>query len=237
VSAAADVDPYGILRLVLLLLSSRLAARKVVMRAILTRRAGFLFVKSLVIMMRLRLSQPSELLSRLTHIEGAELPMSATKHITLLAAEPCHRNTRLSPRIRILRTTVKAMLVGSLLLAIGVLPAGAGDGNRQDHRDDRNNQTFNKGLRNGGRNGQYNDPRYDNRQYNNSGQYNNGYPNQGGIGPGKGALIGGAGGAVLGAVFGGGLKGTLIGGAAGAGIGAVVGEVHRNNQQNQYYPR
>jgi hypothetical protein len=34
-------------------------------------------------------------------------------------------------------------------------------------------------------------------------------------------LIGGAGGAALGAIFGGGLKGTIIGGAAGAGIGAL----------------
>ena len=55
-----------------------------------------------------------------------------------------------------------------------------------------------------------------------------------GIGPGKGALIGGAGGAALGAVFGRSLKGTLIGGAAGAGIGAIAGEVaqkHRNRER------
>ena len=61
--------------------------------------------------------------------------------------------------------------------------------------------------------------------------------NQGGIGPGKGALIGGAGGAALGALFGGGLKGALIGGAAGAGVGAVAGKVHQDNKQRDYRDR
>jgi uncharacterized protein YcfJ len=95
------------------------------------------------------------------------------------------------------------------------------------------------------------------QQYNNSAYYNgvrsgghgsNSYYNphdrpyhddhrsdQGGIGPGKGALIGGASGAVLGAVFGGGLKGTIIGGAAGAGIGAVIGQAAQNNRDNNNY--
>ena len=61
---------------------------------------------------------------------------------------------------------------------------------------------------------------------------------QGGIGPGKGALIGGAGGAILGALFGGGLKGSIIGGAAGAGIGAVVGKEHQTTERRRdgYYP-
>lgn len=141
----------------------------------------------------------------------------------------------------------KSMLITPLLLAASILPAGAQNRDRRDNRDNQNNQTFYNGVRNGGRGGQYNDPRYDNRRYNNNGQYdnraynngytNNSYPNQGGIGPGKGALIGGAGGAVLGAIFGRGLKGTLIGGAAGAGIGAVVGEVHQKNVRNQYNPR
>ncbi len=58
---------------------------------------------------------------------------------------------------------------------------------------------------------------------------------QGGIGPGKGALIGGAGGAALGAIFGGGLKGALIGGGVGAGGGAIVGKVHQDNQRNRDY--
>src|ERR1700694_1903924 len=53
----------------------------------------------------------------------------------------------------------------------------------------------------------------------------------------KGALIGGAGGAVLGAIFGRGLKGTIIGGAAGAGIGAAVGEANQNNRRRDDYNR
>jgi hypothetical protein len=55
----------------------------------------------------------------------------------------------------------------------------------------------------------------------------------GGIGPGKAALIGGAGGAALGALFGGGLKGTLIGGAAGAGIGAIGGKLAQGNDRDR----
>lgn len=146
------------------------------------------------------------------------------------------------------------MLVALLVMATSILPVTAQDRDRRDDRDSHNNQRFYQGVRTGGRGGQYSDPRYENRQYDNryhsrynnsaysnqynNRQYNNGYySNQGGIGPGKGALIGGAGGAVLGAVFGRSLKGTIVGGAAGAGIGAVVGEVHQKNQQNQYYPR
>ena len=152
------------------------------------------------------------------------------------------------------------MLVALLLMATSVLPVIAQDrDDRRDDRDSHNNQRFYQGVRTGGRGGQYSDPRYENRQYDNryNGGYNNGsysnqynnrqynnrqynngyYSNQGGIGPGKGALIGGAGGAALGAIFGRSLKGTIVGGAAGAGIGAVVGEVHQKNQQNQYYPR
>lgn len=82
-------------------------------------------------------------------------------------------------------------------------------------------------MRNGARGGNY---------YNNHDRpyHDNNRRDQGGIGPGKGALIGGAGGAVLGAVFGGGLKGTIIGGAAGAGIGAVIGQAAQNNRDNNY---
>jgi outer membrane lipoprotein SlyB len=96
-----------------------------------------------------------------------------------------------------------------------------------------------------------------NRQYNNSqfynganrgvrgGNYGGGHyhdhdryqQNQGGIGPGKGALIGGAAGAVLGAAFGGGVKGSLITGAAGAGIGAIIGKSAQNNRENNNYYR
>ncbi len=60
---------------------------------------------------------------------------------------------------------------------------------------------------------------------------------QGGIGPGKGALIGGAGGAAVGALFGGGLKGALIGGAAGAGIGAIAGKANQDNKRRDYRER
>lgn len=58
---------------------------------------------------------------------------------------------------------------------------------------------------------------------------------QGGIGPGKGALIGGAGGAVLGALFGGGVKGALIGGGIGAGGGAILGKVNQDSRDNHDY--
>ena len=62
-----------------------------------------------------------------------------------------------------------------------------------------------------------------------------GHPHQdaGGMGPGKGALIGAAGGAVLGAIFGGGLKGTIIGGASGAGIGALAGQLNQNDDRSR----
>jgi hypothetical protein len=123
-------------------------------------------------------------------------------------------------------------------------------GQSQEHRQDqgdnrsaRNNPSpsnFNKGLRNGGHGGQYYDPRHEQDGYNDRFRQNNGDDRQpqGGIGPGKGALIGGAGGAVLGAIFGGGLKGTIIGGAAGAGIGAAVGEANQNNRgRNDGYRR
>jgi hypothetical protein len=100
----------------------------------------------------------------------------------------------------------------------------------QDRRYDNNNQFYN-GARRGTHGGNYgggnyhhgNDQYYDNR-------------NQGGIGPGKGALIGGAAGAALGAVFGGGVKGSLITGAAGAGIGAIIGQSAQDNRdRNNYY--
>ncbi|MCU1322115.1 MAG: hypothetical protein JWM43_1764 [Acidobacteriaceae bacterium] len=93
-------------------------------------------------------------------------------------------------------------------------------------------------------NGYYNGVRQGSRGYNNN--YDQRYADrnhrgddryrqqQGGIGPGKGALIGGAGGAALGALFGGGLKGAIIGGAAGAGVGAVAGKVHQDNKRNDY---
>ena len=51
----------------------------------------------------------------------------------------------------------------------------------------------------------------------------------GGIGAGKGALLGGAAGAGIGALAGGG-KGALIGGAVGAGGGALVGNANANRR-------
>ncbi len=70
----------------------------------------------------------------------------------------------------------------------------------------------------------HNDPRY----------------HHGGIGTGKGAAIGGAGGAGIGALAGGG-KGALIGGALGAGGGALVGHqvAHKRHQRQRraYYAR
>jgi hypothetical protein len=98
-------------------------------------------------------------------------------------------------------------------------------------QDRRNDNRFYDGARRGSHGGNYgggnyyhgNDHYYDNR-------------NQGGIGPGKGALIGGAAGAALGAVFGGGVKGSLITGAAGAGIGAIIGQSAQDNRdRNNYY--
>jgi hypothetical protein len=114
---------------------------------------------------------------------------------------------------------------------------GQSQDNRDDHRyrNGRPPSHFTNGLRDGGRGGQYYDPRHEQDGYDE--RYRN-QQRQGGIGPGKGALIGGAGGAVLGAIFGRGLKGTIIGGAAGAGIGAVVGEANQNNRRrNDYNPR
>ena len=90
-----------------------------------------------------------------------------------------------------------------------------------------NNQQFYDGASRGVRGGNYGNDRrhYDDRYQ----------QNQGGIGPGKGALIGGAAGAALGAVFGGGVKGALITGAAGAGIGAILGNAAQNNRDREHY--
>ena len=89
------------------------------------------------------------------------------------------------------------------------------------HRDD-----FYRGAQ---RHHPYNDD-YDRHRYHDD-------RNQGGIGPGKGALIGGAGGAILGTIFGGGAKGALIGGAAGAGVGAIAGKAHQNKRNRDYRER
>lgn len=112
----------------------------------------------------------------------------------------------------------KTVFIAPLLLAT-ILPASAQRYNN-----------WNNGVRQGGRGGSYynnNDRRY----------YDDHRRDQGGIGPGKGALIGGAGGAALGAIFGKSLKGTIIGGAAGAGIGAVVGGVAQSKRNDNRYNR
>ena len=99
-----------------------------------------------------------------------------------------------------------------------------------DSRDQqvRHSQNFYNGVREGGHGGQYYDPRHA------TDGYDARYHKPGGIGPGKGALIGGAGGAVLGAAVGGGLKGSLIGGAAGAGIGVAVGAAAQHRRDDRH---
>lgn len=85
------------------------------------------------------------------------------------------------------------------------------------------------------RHGNFNQGYRQQRPYNDRYDRDYGRRHQGGIGPGKGALIGGAGGAAIGALFGGGLKGALIGGGIGAGGGAVIGKVNQNNRYNRDY--
>jgi hypothetical protein len=117
---------------------------------------------------------------------------------------------------------VCAALIAAPLL-LGSVPMMAQRTDR-DHHDDHHGN-FYQGARDGGRGGSYGGGyHHDERDY-----------HQGGIGPGKGAAIGGIGGAVLGAAFGGGLKGAIIGGAAGAGIGAIAGKAHQDDQRRQYY--
>lgn len=101
-----------------------------------------------------------------------------------------------------------------LLLVLVTLPALA---QRRDQ--------FYNGVRDGGRNGNY----YNQRDRDRDRRHRR---DQGGVGPGTGALIGAGGGAVLGAVLGGGLKGTIVGGAAGAGIGAILGKANQDNKRD-----
>jgi hypothetical protein len=110
--------------------------------------------------------------------------------------------------------------IGSLTLTIAMALAFTVSLSAQDH------DAFYRGARS---RHPYNDD-YDRRVHHDR-------DDQGGIGPGKGALIGGASGAVLGAVFGGGLKGALIGGGAGAGVGAVAGKVNQDNKKRDYRER
>lgn len=111
------------------------------------------------------------------------------------------------------------------------------------YRYDRtSHQQFYNGAYQGGRGGDYgrydHDRRYSeyDRRYHGNGNYYGDprYRHDNGIGPGKGALIGGAGGAVLGAILGGG-KGAFVGGAAGAGIGAILGEHSQQERRERPY--
>ena len=71
---------------------------------------------------------------------------------------------------------------------------------------------------------------YDRRYYYRDGR-GHWHKRHSGIGPGKGALIGGAAGTGIGALVGGG-KGALIGGAVGAGGGALEGKANQDNRRN-----
>jgi hypothetical protein len=113
---------------------------------------------------------------------------------------------------------IAALLVCSMLSS-GFLAVAYGQGRHNDNRK------FYNGASRGAHGGNYGGGNYHDRD-----RYKN--RNQGGIGPGKGALIGGAAGGVLGAAFGGGAKGALITGAAGAGIGALLGQAAQNNRDN-----
>lgn len=123
-----------------------------------------------------------------------------------------------------MRKLLAAVLCVPLMAPTAMVASGQYNNNRGQYQNRGEHQNFNRGAYQGGRGGDYagHDRRYD--------DYDRRY-HQGGIGPGKGALIGAAGGAALGAVFSGSAKGAIIGGAAGAGIGAVLG---KNAQDNRY---
>lgn len=137
----------------------------------------------------------------------------------------------------------KLKLLGLLLTATSLslgpqMAVAQYEHGHEHHRD------FYNGAYNAGRGGNYNQGHdYGDRGYNNRGYDDHRYDdhryddrNHGhGIGTGTGAAIGGAGGALLGAVFGGGLKGAIIGGAAGAGIGAIAGHAHQENERRNDY--
>lgn len=108
-----------------------------------------------------------------------------------------------------------ALLLGAVAPAVVVQPAEA---------------QYRGGYDNGYRGTHpYND-RYDRERYH--GDYNR---NHGGIGPGKGALIGGGAGALIGGLLGGGLKGALIGGGIGAGGGALLGKANADRRHDRDY--
>src|SRR5579875_1958923 len=124
-----------------------------------------------------------------------------------------------------MRKLMAAVLCVPLFGASVIPMSGQYHGQEQYQRG--SHQQFYNGAYEGGRGGDYygHDRRYD--------DYDRRY-HQGGIGPGKAALIGGVGGAALGAVFSGSAKGAIIGGAAGAGIGAVLGQHAQDNRERRY---
>jgi Glycine zipper 2TM domain len=112
------------------------------------------------------------------------------------------------------------------LIAVPAAPA-SGQNHNRGYNDRGHHDRFDHGAYQGGRYGDYG------HDYHHYPDYNQ---HQGGIGPGKGALIGAAGGSVLGALFSGSAQGAIVGGAAGAGIGAVLGQKAQDNRDRQYYP-
>ena len=115
-----------------------------------------------------------------------------------------------------------AVMMGSVAPILSGTPAIA-----QNRYDQRNGNGYDRGYR---QTRPYDD-RYDRQHYHNDDRYRDDH--RGGIGPGKGALIGGGAGALLGGLLGGGLKGALIGGGVGAGGGALLGKANQNRQRNQ----
>jgi hypothetical protein len=116
-------------------------------------------------------------------------------------------------------TVLKTKVLGGVLIAGMALPVVAGVPAEAQWRG---------GYDNRGYAPDYRQSYEGNRYYNNHNDLRYDYDrHRGGVGPGKGALIGGAAGVVLGGILGGG-KGALIGGAAGAGVGAVAGAANRD---------
>ncbi|AFL86926.1 hypothetical protein Terro_0586 [Terriglobus roseus DSM 18391] len=109
-----------------------------------------------------------------------------------------------------------ALLLGGLAPVVSTTAAEAQYGGRYD---------------NGYRSTRPYDDRYDRDRY--RGDYDD--RNRGGIGPGKGALLGGGAGALIGGLLGGGLKGALIGGGIGAGGGALLGKANADKRHRRDY--
>lgn len=119
-----------------------------------------------------------------------------------------------------------ALLLGSVLPVVGQNERRGNEGSRNESRGrNQSHSNYYSGMNEHVRGGDYGHAvqRDEDRHHHDSG----------GIGPGKAALIGGAGGAALGAIFGGGLKGSLIGGAAGAGIGAIGGKLAEGHDDHR----